>query len=362
MGTPGTSFRSLYRHGFARVAACTARCTLADPAANAAAILRLQQALPRPTAWRWRCFPSCRVSGYAIDDLLLQDAAAATPSSRRSLTLIARSARTAAGAGGRRAAAPRRAALQLRGGDPSRPAAGRGAQGAPAELSRILREAPFRVGRRHRRAVHHHRPRTSAPFGPDLLFSAEDLPGLTIHAGDLRGRLGADAAQQRSARWPARRCWRTCRPATSPSARRTCAGCCAQSQSARCLAAYLYAAAGTGEVDHRPGVGRPGLDLRERRDARRDAALPGRGAARRRRRRPRPAAPGAAAHGQLRRQPTAPRRRCRRVPPGHVPPGAAAHGDLGLQRRARALPVRARRPAARSSRTATRPTTSRSPA
>ena len=29
-----TEFRSIYRHGFARVAACTTRCTLADPVAN----------------------------------------------------------------------------------------------------------------------------------------------------------------------------------------------------------------------------------------------------------------------------------------------------------------------------------------
>ena len=34
------NFRSLYRHGFARVAACTTVCTLADPAANAGAILQ----------------------------------------------------------------------------------------------------------------------------------------------------------------------------------------------------------------------------------------------------------------------------------------------------------------------------------
>jgi len=30
--SPHDSFRSIYRHGFARVAACTTRCTLADPA------------------------------------------------------------------------------------------------------------------------------------------------------------------------------------------------------------------------------------------------------------------------------------------------------------------------------------------
>ena len=42
-------------------------------------------------------------------------------------------------------------------------------------------------------------------------------------------------------------CSPTCRPATSRSARRRHGGCCARSQSARCVAAYLYAAAGAGE-------------------------------------------------------------------------------------------------------------------
>ena len=66
------SFRSLYRHGFARVAACTVDSHLADPAANARAILdeaRLCHAEGAVLA----VFPELCVSGYAIDDLLLQD-------------------------------------------------------------------------------------------------------------------------------------------------------------------------------------------------------------------------------------------------------------------------------------------------
>ena len=34
-------FRSLYRHGFARVAACTLRTAIADPPANAESVLRV---------------------------------------------------------------------------------------------------------------------------------------------------------------------------------------------------------------------------------------------------------------------------------------------------------------------------------
>ena len=65
-------FRNLYRHGFARVAACTLPVTMADPQANAAAILEQVRGLhERGTAVA--VFPELSLSGYAIDDLLLQD-------------------------------------------------------------------------------------------------------------------------------------------------------------------------------------------------------------------------------------------------------------------------------------------------
>ena len=66
------SFRSLYRHGFARVAACTIRSTLADPAANAEAVLRMARDCHQQ-AVALAVFPELVLSGYAIEDLLLQD-------------------------------------------------------------------------------------------------------------------------------------------------------------------------------------------------------------------------------------------------------------------------------------------------
>ncbi len=65
------SFRSLYRHSFARVAACTTRTSLADPAANAQAILRLAEDCDRE-AVALAVFPELGLSGYAISDLLQQ--------------------------------------------------------------------------------------------------------------------------------------------------------------------------------------------------------------------------------------------------------------------------------------------------
>src|SRR5271154_5651845 len=66
------NFRSIYRQGFARAAAGTTRCALADPAANAVSLLRMAQDC-HDRAVALVVFPELSLSGYAIDDLLLQD-------------------------------------------------------------------------------------------------------------------------------------------------------------------------------------------------------------------------------------------------------------------------------------------------
>ena len=65
-------FRSLYAHGFARVAACTVPVRLADPAGNAAAILTSARACHEQGV-ALAVFPELGLSGYSIEDLLLQD-------------------------------------------------------------------------------------------------------------------------------------------------------------------------------------------------------------------------------------------------------------------------------------------------
>ncbi|MCR2828227.1 NAD(+) synthase, partial [Microbacterium sp. zg.Y909] len=66
-------FESIYRHGFARIAACTVPLAVADPATNAEAVLQ---------SWR-EChdesvavalFPELCLTGYSIEDLVMQDA------------------------------------------------------------------------------------------------------------------------------------------------------------------------------------------------------------------------------------------------------------------------------------------------
>ncbi|MER5948700.1 NAD(+) synthase [Streptomyces sp. NPDC001904] len=66
------NFRSIYSQGFARVAACTGHAAIADPHANAEAILR--QARERAAdGTAVAVFPELGLCGYSIEDLLLQD-------------------------------------------------------------------------------------------------------------------------------------------------------------------------------------------------------------------------------------------------------------------------------------------------
>ena len=67
------SFSSLYAHGFARVAACTTDVFIADPAGNAASVLEVaRRASAEGVAVA--VMPELTLTGYAVDDLLGQDA------------------------------------------------------------------------------------------------------------------------------------------------------------------------------------------------------------------------------------------------------------------------------------------------
>ena len=65
-------FTSLYEHGFARVAACTFPVALGDPATNVERIVE-QVRLCHDDGAAVALFPELSLSGYSLDDLLLQD-------------------------------------------------------------------------------------------------------------------------------------------------------------------------------------------------------------------------------------------------------------------------------------------------
>ncbi|BBZ13179.1 NAD(+) synthase [Mycobacterium branderi] len=65
-------FYNAYSQGFVRVAACTHHTTIADPAANAAAVLRMAREC-HDDGVALAVFPELTLSGYSIEDILLQD-------------------------------------------------------------------------------------------------------------------------------------------------------------------------------------------------------------------------------------------------------------------------------------------------
>src|SRR6478609_4898124 len=69
----GMDFYSAYRQGFVRVAACTHHTTIADPIANAESVLRVARTCHDDSV-ALAVFPELTLSGYSIEDILLQDA------------------------------------------------------------------------------------------------------------------------------------------------------------------------------------------------------------------------------------------------------------------------------------------------
>jgi len=65
-------FLSAYRHGFARVAACHIPVAIADPSGNARAVLDAARQLDDDSV-AVAVFPELCLTGYAIDDLVMQD-------------------------------------------------------------------------------------------------------------------------------------------------------------------------------------------------------------------------------------------------------------------------------------------------
>ena len=214
-------FYSAYRHGFVRVAACTHHTAIGDPAANAASVLGLARAC-HDDGVALAVFPELTLSGYSIEDILLQDTlldAVEDDAARRRR----RVRRPAAGAGRRRAAAASAPHLQHRGRHPPRRGARRGAQVVPADLSRVLRAPPDRP--RRRRARHHQRRRRrGAVRSGSAVRRRPTCPASCCTSRSAR-TCSCRCRRAPRRRWPGRRCWPTCPAARSPSAAPTTARC-----------------------------------------------------------------------------------------------------------------------------------------
>jgi NAD+ synthase (glutamine-hydrolysing) len=237
------NFRSIYRHGFARIAACVPRCTLADPAANAAAILQLARDCDGEAA-ALAVFPELALSGYAIDDLLLQDPLLDAVESAVG-ELVKQSANLlpvlVVGAPLRHAGRIYNCAVVVH--------AGRLLGVVPKSHLPNYREF---YERRHFAAAAGLRGGEiaigglRAPFGSDLLFAAEDLAGLVVHV-EICEDIWVPVPPSSHAALAGATVLANLSASNITIGKADLRRLLCQSQSARCLAAYLYAAAGTGE-------------------------------------------------------------------------------------------------------------------
>ncbi|MDP3967937.1 MAG: NAD(+) synthase [Nocardioides sp.] len=173
-----SDWRNLYRHGYARVAACTIPSAVADPPTNVATVLGEVRAC-HDEGVAVAIFPELCLTGYAIDDLLLQDPL--LDAAENALAhLVAESA-------GLRPVVV--VGLPVRHGNRLLNAAAVVHDGTllGVAVKSLLPNYREFYERRHfapgddRRGSTVRLCGTEVPLGPDLLFAAEDLPDLVLH-------------------------------------------------------------------------------------------------------------------------------------------------------------------------------------
>jgi NAD+ synthase (glutamine-hydrolysing) len=236
-------FESAYRHGFARVAACTMPITIADPAANAEAVLASARECDAD-AVAVAVFPELCLTGYSIDDLVMQDAvldAVEGAIERLVEASVGLFPMIVVGAPLRHRNRLYNCAVIIHRGELLGV--------APKSYLPTYREfyerrwyAPgddqagedIRVGA------------LEAPFGPDLLFEALDVPGLVVHA-EVCEDVWVPIPPSSGAALAGATILLNLSGSPITIARAEDRKDLCKSQSLRCLAAYAYAAAGMGE-------------------------------------------------------------------------------------------------------------------
>ncbi|GAA2973222.1 NAD+ synthase (glutamine-hydrolyzing) [Microbacterium terrae] len=241
-------FESAYRHGYARIAACTIPVRIADPSANADAVLATAREC-HDEGVAVAVFPELCLTGYAIDDLVMQDAV--LDAAEQAILRIAQASAElrpvlVVGAPLRVRNRLYNCAVVIRGGEimgvvpktylPTYREFYERRWYAPGSYFDGVVTLGGAVGEGG----------VEAMFGTNLLFRATDVPGLTLHVEICEDMWVPVPPSSRAALAGA-----TVLVNLSGSpitvARADDRKALAQSQSLRCLAAYVYAAAGQGE-------------------------------------------------------------------------------------------------------------------
>jgi NAD+ synthase (glutamine-hydrolysing) len=236
-------FYSSYAQGFARVAACTQPIVAVDPERNADAVIEQVRDL-HDEGVALAIFPELCLSGYAIDDLLLQDSLLDAVDDA-----IARIAEATAdlrpivvvGAPLERNARVYNCAVVIH--------AGSVVGVAPKSYLPNYREF---YERRHFAPGDDQRGQTievagdRVPFGPDLLFRATDVPGFVVHV-EVCEDMWVPVPPSAEAALAGATILANISGSPITVSRAEDRHLLSRSASFRCIAAYLYSAAGEGE-------------------------------------------------------------------------------------------------------------------
>ncbi|MFC7597212.1 NAD(+) synthase [Terrabacter sp. GCM10028922] len=236
-------FYSSYAQGFARVAACTLPIVAADPERNADAVVAQARELDADGV-ALAIFPELCLSGYAIDDLLLQDplldavddALARIAEATAELRIV-----LVVGAPLEKGMRVFNCGVVIHG--------GRIVGVSPKSYLPTYREF---YERRHFAPGDDQRRQTvevagdRVPFGPDLLFRATDVPGFVLHV-EVCEDMWVPVPPSHEAALAGATILTNLSGSPITVARAEDRHLLARSASHRCLAAYLYAAAGEGE-------------------------------------------------------------------------------------------------------------------
>ncbi|WP_454167570.1 NAD(+) synthase [Microbacterium lacticum] len=235
-------FESVYRHGFARVAACTIPVAVADPPRNAAAVIAAARAAHDEGA-AVAVFPELCLTGYAIDDLVMQDVVLdAARAAIDEVVAASRSLRTLLVVG-----APLHLGARLYN---CAVVIHRGAVLGVAPKTYLPTYREFYEARWYASGAG--APATTTlsgeevPVGTDLVFEASDVPGLVVHA-EVCEDMWVPIPPSSTAALAGATVLLNLSGSPITIARADDRHLLAKSQSFRCNAAYVYAAAGQGE-------------------------------------------------------------------------------------------------------------------
>ncbi|MFI2202888.1 NAD(+) synthase [Streptomyces sp. NPDC020192] len=237
------NFWSIYQHGFARVAACTGHTVIADPPANAASVLRHARRCDEEGV-AVAVFPELCLSGYAIEDLLLQDALL-DDVEKALATVVAGSADLlpvlVVGAPLRHRGRIYNCAVLVH--------RGRILGVVPKSYPPNYREFYERrqiAGGDDERGGTIRLAGGDLPFGVDLLFAADDVPGLVLHA-EICEDMWVPVPPSAEAALAGATVLLNLSGSPITVGRAEDRKLLCRSASERCHAAYVYAAAGLGE-------------------------------------------------------------------------------------------------------------------